>query len=413
MAGAALLALPHHPGYQEWRCRGQSLSELEALSRRLPSDSPVVLYHLGRALHQAGRGAQAVSVLRRAAQNGGDNARTVDALAQAQLAAGQTRETFDLLRGFVERHPDLPDGYQMLGRFLLGVQTYSRAVVVLEEATRRFPGDGENWKLLANARHQFRDIRGARAAVIRATTLAPTDPESWLLQARISRDQQMAADAHAAYEKAMRLSPSDVDLRAEFADYLARTASSPQDHIFASDLARRVLEQRPQNVRAAAALGLVLAQREQWDPAIPWLLQAARQNPGDVRLLRTLSRVYRRQGNAAEATRWEQKTRRAQFYRDAERRLLETLEVRPGDKAALLQMARLTGTHGDAVRSLRYHAIARNLPPDAAAPLLAAARDLHAGGFSGAAEQFAQRALQSSHTPREQEAARSFLSALR
>jgi tetratricopeptide (TPR) repeat protein len=404
------LALPRHPGFQEWLCHGRSLPELEALERRLPP-SPVVLYHLGKALQRAGRSAEAVPVLRRAAGFGGDNARAVDALAQAQIAAGQTRETFGLLRAFLERHPDSPDAYRMLGRFLLGVQTYSRAVIVLEEATRRFPQDGENWKLLASARHQFRDIRGARDAVTRATTLMPADSDVWLLQARIFRDLEMP-EARAAYEQAVRLSPGDVDLRAEFADYLARMGSSPQDYTYATDLARRVLRQSPGNARAAAALGLVQAARGESDEAIPLLRQAVGQDPRDVRLLRTLSRVYRQKGDTAEAARWSEEMRRAHAYRDEEQRLLDALEVRPQDKTLLRKMARLTGTHGDALRSVRYHAIALDQPPDAAAPLLAAARDLHAGGFTGAARQFAERSLQRTRTPEERDAARTFLSAL-
>jgi cytochrome c-type biogenesis protein CcmH/NrfG len=406
-AATALFALPYHPVYQERQCQGRSLEELQVLLQRLP-ENPIVLYYLGRALHQASRSAEAIPLLQRAVALDADTPRLREALVEAQMARGETRGAFDGLRLFLETHPDTPDAYRMLARFYLSVQTLSRAVIVLEEGVKRFPDEDALWALLAHACEKVHDMRRATEAVTRAIALKPDEAEYWLLQAQI---QANAAEARVSYQKALQLAPDDLNLQAEYADFVARKGIR-EDQDRAERMARQVLAKSGEHPKASAALGLILAERNEFAEALPLLQHALRVNAQDIPILTALQRLNWRAGHTAEAKRWEAALRRAHAYRLEYKRLLDAVEDNPKDTAFQQQLGRLLGRHGQITPSLRYHGLALGLPPDAPLTLQTAARDLQEGGFSAQARQLAERSLQNSTTDSERMAARELLDSL-
>jgi tetratricopeptide (TPR) repeat protein len=85
-----------------------------------------------------------------------------------------------------------------------------------------------------------------------------------------------------------------------------------------------------------------------------------------------------------------QKRQKFVSERDA---LYQQLRATPGARPLHAKLAHLFGTHGDVEGSLRNHATALRRAPDAPQTLVAAARDLTAGGFPERALLLAERAV--------------------
>ena len=90
------------------------------------------------------------------------------------------------------------------------------------------------------------------------------------MQAQILK-QSHKNEAKAAYEATLRIEPENIEVQADFADFLARSA----EYEAARKWAQSVLEREPNNTRAKAALGMALA--EQNDPKAFALLRAGLQ----------------------------------------------------------------------------------------------------------------------------------------
>lgn len=398
----AWAALPYHPIYQEWLCRESSLEKLQALQTQLP-ENPVLLYYLGRRFQEAHRGDAAVNALERAVALDIDTPRLRNALAEAQMSVGRNREAYKVVRQFYETHPENPEAFLMMARFYLTTQTFAPAAAVLKDATKKFPDNAECWALRAIAQLRMSDTSGAEKAVAEAVHLRPQESKYWFLQAQILK-QSRKSGARAAFEQALQRSPNDLAVQAEFADYLARAA----DYNAAEKWARKVLRYKPDDLRASGALGLALAQRN--DPAASPLLIKGLQNDGqDVLMIRTLHRLAVREGKTADAKRWMKQALLVQNTLQEEADLNTKIEKNPDDAAALRGMAALMGRNGDYFRCMQYQARALRQVADASAPLLAAARDLEAGGFPQLARRLAEQSLQNSKTQQEHDAAENYL----
>lgn len=395
-------ALPYHPLYQEWVCKGASLETLQRLQSRLP-DNPALCYYLGLRLSEARRQEEAIPLLQRGFALDSDRSRLLDALAAALIYVGRTREAYSVLRKFYEAHPQDADAYLMMARFYLTTQTFAPAVTLLKDATQKFPENPECWALLAIAQQRQSDTAGAEASATAAVHLRPQQSRYWFLQAQILK-QARKSGAHAAYERAIQLTPQDVTIQADLADYLARSG----DATAAEKVAREVLLQKPNDLRASGALGLALARRD--DPAASALLLKGIQNdPQDILILRTLHRLAFKAGDTAQAERWLKEAVGMQSLMQQEANLNVKLERNPGDNAALREMASLMGKKGEIFRCMQYHARAMKQVADAPGPLLAAANDLKQGGFLSLSRRLAEQSLHNSKTPQERHDAEMFL----
>ncbi len=399
---AGWAALPYQPVYQERQCRGSSLQTLQSLQTRLP-ENPIHLYYLGVRLQEAKRGEEAVPVLARAAALDPNASRIVEALVETHLALGQLHEAFEVSRQFYLAHPDQVEAALIVARFYLTTKAFSPAVQFLKPITQKFPQNAECWSLLAIAQRQINDIAGAAASVKTAVRLGPEESKYWFLQAQIL-NQAKSGETRASYEQALKLAPSDRAVKADFADFLARSG----DFVTAEKLARDVLFQDPKNLKASSALGLVLAEKPSPE-ARSYLLQGLEADPRDVRILLALKLLAIKTGSAPEAKHWAEAVMQAQALIQEEVAVIHKLEMQPNNPAFLREMAGVMGKKGDVFRCLQYHAMEMHQEADSPAPLIVTASDLHQNGYSTVARRLAERSLKLSTTPEDRAAAQEFI----
>ena len=291
------VSLPYHPLYQEWVCRDASLERLESLRHTLP-DNPALFYYLGKRLGEARKPGEAIPFLQKAIALDPDSVRACDALATLQLSIGETRKAYDVLDKFYEAHPTNPDAFLMLGRFYLTTQYYTQALALFKDATGKFPNNAECWAMLAIARQNLLDLRGAETAATTATSLGAKESKYWFLHAQILK-QMRKSNARVSYEKALQLSPKDAAVQIDYADYLVRSGNDKEGET----VARQALTQKPNDPTASAALGIALAHRGE-SSAEPLLLQGLQKNGKDLLIIRTLQQLTAKQGKTEEAKQW-------------------------------------------------------------------------------------------------------------
>jgi len=133
----------------------------------------------------------------------------------------------------------------------------------------------------------------ARQAFARLSTL-PESPEGFRLQAETYRDQQKYAEAVAAWREALRLAPGIPDFTRELIGGLLQTREYPE--------AQKLLDAFPRKSADLNFLqGNLYLEQQLADQAIPFLKQAAQQEPAMLAARAALARALLQTGQPAEA----------------------------------------------------------------------------------------------------------------
>lgn len=377
--------------YQERMLARSSLAALTriAASRR---DDPTFLYYLGLRLNQQQRFTDADPVLRRAVGLDPDSARLRDEWTRALLGSGLTTAAFGQLTEFAGTHPRSAPAHFLLGKFYLAQNSMRRADEELEQAVTLDPGSAEAWTCLAQAADSLALATRARQAAERAVMLQPKNAGYHaMLAGLLAVDNQQAA-AQREYETAVNLAPGIAALHREYAIFLLGTAIDASQWRRAEGEARQAVALDGTDPGAFLALGRILAGAGRQAEAVAPLLQAATAAPDDPASALALLQVQRALGRKAEAKVWEQAYLQRQRYAANRRALRDAILAAPNAAAPHARLARLLGQHGDVAGCVRHRAMALRCALDAPPALMAAARDLLAGGHVAEALPLAQRA---------------------
>ena len=274
---------------------------------------------LGEALRLNGQFDAALQWLDRCLQIEPGNAWAIGTRGQVLAALGRLPEAAAELRRAVELDKSLVWASTGLGSVLRSIGRHEEALVALDEA-------------LANQRREER-------------TGSATRPDGRLtagllqVKARVLKDQGDHAGAVKALRAAVRLARDDATVHAD----LAYSLQMLGDYKQALASANRAIKLEDGLALAWATKGAALAELpDRHDEAVEALKTAMSLQPGDAWTMVVLAKVYRDDGNLAEAERWFRAAIKAQpDYMPAHRGLGGTLRLqgRSDEAYASLELA--------------------------------------------------------------------------
>jgi tetratricopeptide (TPR) repeat protein len=179
-------------------------------------------------------------------------------------------------------NPNHAGTYVRLAELLLGpLKDPNRAVKLLEEARRRFPGAPEIVYYLAIAQREAKQSQQAVATFEEALHEAQLEEDDDFVNAKFYFNYGAAAEQAGLYDKAADLLRKsialDPDNAAEACNYLGYMWADHNMNLDeAETMIRRALENEPNNASYLDSLGWIKFRKGQFDRALDDLLQAAK-----------------------------------------------------------------------------------------------------------------------------------------
>jgi tetratricopeptide (TPR) repeat protein len=179
-------------------------------------------------------------------------------------------------------NPNHPGTYLRLAELLLGpVKDAGRAVKILAEARRRFPGAPEIVYYLALAQREAKQIQQAVATFEEALHEAELDQDNEIVNAKFYFNYAATAEQAGLYEKAADLLRKSIALdpanAAEAYNYLGYMWADHNLHLDeAEDMIKRAVQIEPNNGSYLDSLGWVEFRKGEFDQALADLLRAAK-----------------------------------------------------------------------------------------------------------------------------------------
>ena len=179
-------------------------------------------------------------------------------------------------------NPNRADTYLRLAELLLGpIKDPGRAVKILTEARRRFPGAPEIVYYLALAQREAKQIQQAVATFEEALHEAELDQDTEIVNAKFYFNYGATAEQAGLYEKAADLLRKSIALdpanAAEAYNYLGYMWADHNMYLDeAEDMIKRALQIEPDNGSYLDSLGWVEFRKGRFDQALADLLRAAK-----------------------------------------------------------------------------------------------------------------------------------------
>jgi len=123
------------------------------------------------------------------------------------MHAGQITESFQTAKRVVEKHPQVAEGYVLLGRLELTNLAYDRALAALRRALELRATDPTVHYYLGICLRRLANDAEAVDHFARAVALDPAYADAWLEYGRLLRDLGRYEKAADAFRTAIRLSP--------------------------------------------------------------------------------------------------------------------------------------------------------------------------------------------------------------
>ncbi len=240
----------------------EAAAQYETLARQQPKD-PQLLYLLGTAYVQLGRGGDAVTPLERSLAVRPDFAPAIEALASALSQAGRPADALPYFRRIAALAPHSPDAADRLASVLMMCGQFAEAETIVRATIGRHPKHAPAYIGLGMILGIGERYADAEQALAHATALAPTASEAWRWLGVARHKLGRIAEAVPAYQQALALKPG--------------------------------------NVLTAAQLGEALVDLSRLDDAEPVLRGGLTHAPDDPGLLTALGRVHELRGELADA----------------------------------------------------------------------------------------------------------------
>ncbi len=179
-------------------------------------------------------------------------------------------------------NPNHPSTYLHLAELLLGpLRDADRAVKLLTEARRRFPGAPEIVYYLAIAQREARQSQQAVATFEEALHEAQLDEDDDVINAKFYFNYGAAAEQAGLYEKAADLLRKSISLdpanSAEAYNYIGYMWADHNMNLDEAEaMIKRALESQPNNASYLDSLGWVEFRKGKFDQALTDLLRAAK-----------------------------------------------------------------------------------------------------------------------------------------
>ena len=202
-------------------------------------------------------------------------------------SAGDRKGALAQWRRVCELLPHSGFGFYQVGRLLDMDEQWTDAEPFLTQAVTLRPSMADAWFELGNLYLSTGRLESSRDAFVRAQRLEPRDPLCAAYLARVLSKLNRREDAIRLYRQALDLKPDMAQARLALADELVAAQRLSQ----AESEYAAVVRQEPTNTLARIDLGVILARRGEFDPALDQFSEALKLEPGNRQAREYLERV--------------------------------------------------------------------------------------------------------------------------
>jgi tetratricopeptide (TPR) repeat protein len=300
----------------------RSYGEAYAMANESPELAWEILQEWVEFLQRANRPGRARDVAKQYYDANPADGKGYQLYAEALLRNNKGEEALDVASQLVQLNPDDPSGHDKRGRALVQLERLDEAVEELRKAVELESGNAKYHMSLGVALHRMGEVNKAALEFRSALKAAPEDPEAHALLGMALRDQSELDEAKTYLDRAIELDPKNGPAyfelgvlynrqlkQAEAEDAFGKAVKhAPNEsrywyaygEIFrvqarlddAIAAYRRALELDPPFVKANGKLGGVLVDKQQYEDAEQYLIQAIRKEPKNATNYWYLGKAY-------------------------------------------------------------------------------------------------------------------------
>jgi tetratricopeptide (TPR) repeat protein len=220
--------------------------------------------------------------------------------AKSLLAAGKLAESEKALRNYLGSSPSSADAHFLLGYVLFRSNKAKDSLAEFTEGAKFRPPQASELKIVASDYVILSDYADADkwfTAVIKET---PDDPDAWYLLGRTKYNENDFAAAISSFERALALHPRYVEAENNIG-LSWKELNNPENAQQAFQTAIDWQGTAPADPQPFLNLGVILADRNDFDKALPYLVKAAALSPANPMIHERLGSVYASQQNLSKA----------------------------------------------------------------------------------------------------------------
>jgi tetratricopeptide (TPR) repeat protein len=232
----------------------------------------------------------------------GECQQSVDPLAQARalLSAGKLGESESALRAYLETNPASADAHFLLGYVLFRDQKADESLVEFTAGAKYSHPKADDLKVVASDYVILGDFADADKWFSEVVKEAPDDADAWYLLGRTKYNENSFAEAISSFERALALHPKLVEAENNIG-LSWRELNNYEKAQAAFQAAMSWQGDSPTDAQPFLNQGTLLADRHEYEKALPYLTKAANMSPDNPTAHEELGKVYAGQNDLRKA----------------------------------------------------------------------------------------------------------------
>jgi len=219
---------------------------------------------------------------------------------RAMLSDGKFALAETALHHYLKEHPNFAEAHFLLGYVLFHEQKPVDSLAEFTAGASLKRPSADELKTVASDYVLLRDYADADKWFTEAATEQPNDADAWYLLGRTKYNENSLVDAVSSFEHALALHPKYIEAE----NNLGLAWRELNDFEKAGAAFQTAIDWQgntPIDAQPLLNLGTLLADRSDFDKAIPYLLKAASLSPGNPKIHEELGQVYDAQKNLPKA----------------------------------------------------------------------------------------------------------------
>ncbi len=273
----------------------EAQAELDKASELTPQNAPVhfLLAQVYRRRGMADK-AQAESERYSALTGAHSTPETPLAEARALLELGKLNEAEQVIRSYLEVSKNSADAHYLLGFILFKKQDPKSSLAEYTEGAKYRTPTAADLEVVAADYVLLKDYPDADKWFTKAVEWNPKDSLGWYYLGRTKYNENRFEEAIAAFQQCLKLNPKDVKAEDNLGlSYEGLNRTEEAMAAYRNALAWQA-DSAIKNPGPFLDLGSLLVDNNRPDEGLPYLLEAARLDPGDYRAHRQLGKAYTR-----------------------------------------------------------------------------------------------------------------------
>jgi Flp pilus assembly protein TadD len=226
----------------------------------------------------------------------------VDPLADSRslVSEGKLANAEASLRNYLKEHPASADAHFLLGYVLFREQKAVDSLAEFTAGARTRRPKAEELKTVASDYVLLHDYADADKWFTQVTVENPSDADGWYLLGRTKYNENAFADAVSNFEQALSLRPKYIEAENNLGLSL-KELNNVEKAKSAYQTAIDWQGDPPTDPQPFLNLGTLLADHDEFDKSIPYLVKAATLSPENPKIHEELGLVYEAQKNLPKA----------------------------------------------------------------------------------------------------------------